>query len=273
MVNGPEQLEGQLRIGPRRAAIGTRRVALLEQIALTGSLSAAAKVVGLSYKGAWDAVNAMNNLADHPLVERSAGGAGGGGSRLTPRGEQLVATYRAAEEEQRRFFERLNRRIAHLPDDVHLMERLAMMTSARNQLLGEVTAVRLGTINAEVEIALRGGDGLTAVITRASAENLGLQEGVAVVALIKASWVVVAAGDHSKTPLSTRNRLVGTVDKVATDDVASEIVIRLPGGATLAAVITRESADEMGLKKDATATALFKASSVILAPAGDPIGL
>lgn len=266
MSDPVSRLESQLKIGGRGAAIGARRIALLEQIGITGSISAAAKAIGLSYKAAWDAVEAMNNLADAPLVARSAGGAGGGGSRLSPRGEQLVRTYRAAEEEQARFLARLNRRVQHLADDIDLMGRLAMMTSARNQLLGHVTAVHRGTVNAEVEIALRGGDTLTAVITRASAENLGLEEGVAVTALIKASWVIVAAGDVSASKLSTRNRLTGTIEAVTTDDISGEIVIRLPGGATLAAVITRESADALELKLGDIATALFKASSVILAP-------
>jgi len=272
MTDDVSTLDSQLHMGPRTGGIGTRRVALLEAIGATGSITAAAKAVGLSYKGAWDAVNAINNLADRPLVDRNTGGAGGGGTQLTDRGRQLVRTYRAAEEEHARFLAQLNRRLAHLADDLNLMERLAMQTSARNQLLGEVTAVRLGTVNAEVAIALRGGDSLTAVITRASAENLGLQEAVAVTALIKASWVIIAAGDHAGTLLSTRNRLVGTVDKITTDDVASEVVIQLPGGATLAAVITRASAEEMRLKTGDTATALFKASSVILAQTGGGLG-
>jgi molybdate transport system regulatory protein len=261
------RLEGQLAINARDGAIGARRVALLEQIDATGSIAAAAKAINLSYKAAWDAIHVMNNLAETPLVMRSAGGAGGGGSRLSARGRRLVRTYRAAEAEQARFLERLNRRVRYLHDDMNLMGRLAMMTSARNQLLGRVSRLMLAAVNAEVEIALRGGDTLTAVITRASAENLGLEEGMAVTALIKASWVIVAAGDVSDQKLSTRNRLSGTVASVRFDDVNSEIVIELPGGATLTAVITRASADALNLAAGATATALFKASSVILAAA------
>lgn len=259
------RLDSQLRIGGPKSAIGGQRIALLEQVQASGSITAAAKAVGLSYKAAWDAIHAMNNLADVPLVDRAVGGSGGGGSRLTPRGAQLVRTYRAAEEEQARFMERLNRRVQHLDHDMTLIGRLAMMTSARNQLLGHVKTITRGAVNAEVNIDLRGSDSLAAVITRASAENLGLEEGVAVTALIKASWVIVAAGDLSATKLSTRNRLVGTVDTVTTDDVSGEIVLRLAGGSTLTAVITRESADTLGLAPGDTATALFKASSVILA--------
>lgn len=267
MPQDVSRLDSQLHIGPRTGGIGTRRIALLEAIGNTGSITAAAKAVGLSYKGAWDAVNAINNLAETPLVERSTGGAGGGGTHLTDRGTRLVRTYRAAEEEQARFLERLNRRLSHLAGELNLMERLAMQTSARNQLLGTVTEITRGTVNAEVDIQLAGGDCLTAVITVASADNLGLEIGIPVTALIKASWMIVAAGDMADAGLSTRNRLVGAVAAITRDDVASEVTLELPGGATLAAVITRESADSLGLSVGHTATALFKASSVILAPA------
>ncbi|MBY0557601.1 MAG: LysR family transcriptional regulator, partial [Burkholderiaceae bacterium] len=72
---------------------GRERMALLAAIAGHGSITAAAKAVGLSYKGAWDAIEAMNNLAGVPLLERLAGGKGGGGTRLTARGQQLVENF------------------------------------------------------------------------------------------------------------------------------------------------------------------------------------
>lgn len=266
MTSDASRLEGQLHVGPRTGGIGARRIALLEAIGNTGSISAAAKAVGLSYKGAWDAVNAANNLSDAPLVERATGGAGGGGTHLTARGQRLVAAYRAAEAEQSRFLEQLNRRLAHLAgDDLHLMERLAMQTSARNQLLGQVTRVTRGTVNVEVDIDLGGGDRLAAVITNASADNLGIEPGVSVTALVKASWVILAGGDMSNARLSTRNRMVGTVESITRDEVAAEVTLRLPGGTVLAAVITRDSSDALELAEGDTATALFKASSVILA--------
>ncbi|HET8695127.1 MAG TPA: LysR family transcriptional regulator, partial [Aquabacterium sp.] len=80
---------------------GAARIALLAQLAESGSITQAAKAVGMSYKGAWDAIDAMNNLAGEPLVERVAGGKGGGGTRLTPRGAQLVENFRLIEREHR----------------------------------------------------------------------------------------------------------------------------------------------------------------------------
>ena len=59
--------------------LGKGRIELLEQIHLTGSISAAAKAMKMSYKAAWDAIDAINKLSDAPLVTRATGGKGGGG--------------------------------------------------------------------------------------------------------------------------------------------------------------------------------------------------
>ena len=64
---------------------GKNRIDLLAQIDATGSITNAARAVGMSYKGAWDAIDAMNNLAGEPLVIRAAGGKGRGGTQLAPR--------------------------------------------------------------------------------------------------------------------------------------------------------------------------------------------
>ena len=86
---------------------GSGRIQLLEQVALTGSISAAARAMQMSYKAAWDAIDAMNNLAAQPLVLRQAGGAHGGGTVLTPYGMQVVDQFRQAEAEHQRFLAEL----------------------------------------------------------------------------------------------------------------------------------------------------------------------
>src|SRR3546814_9280885 len=86
MAPAPLELDGSiwLRAGAQTWG-GKSRIDLLTQIDATGSISAAARAVGMSYKGAWDAIDAMNNLAGEPLVLRATGGKGGGGARLTER--------------------------------------------------------------------------------------------------------------------------------------------------------------------------------------------
>ena len=93
----PPHWLGRLNLAtPAGELSGERRIRLLEAIDEHGSITRAAKAVPLSYKAAWDALDALNNLAERPLVERSAGGRRGGGTRLTDARRELVALYRAA---------------------------------------------------------------------------------------------------------------------------------------------------------------------------------
>jgi molybdate transport system regulatory protein len=245
---------------------GASRIALLAAIGETGSITSAAKAIGMSYKGAWDAVDTMNNLAGEPLVVRSTGGKGGGGTTLTPRAVKLIETFRAVEREHQRFLERAGAAIEGFATEWDLIGRIGVKTSARNQLYGTVTAITRGTVNDEVMLALPGGHTLVAVLTHESTETLGLVKGAAAFALIKASWVVLLVENESGAPLqlSARNQLRGTVQSVKRGAVNAEVSLVLEGGAVITAVVTNESVDTLGLVEGGTAVAAFKASSVIL---------
>jgi molybdate transport system regulatory protein len=114
------KLHGKLSLDAAMGAfLGDTRIRLLEAIAQRGSISQAAKAVPLSYKAAWDAIDAMNNLAPKPLVIRTTGGKHGGGTELTTYGRRLIAFYRALEEEHRAALARLTERMnAMAGDDV-----------------------------------------------------------------------------------------------------------------------------------------------------------
>lgn len=75
-------------------AFGPGKADLLDAIAATGSISAAGKHMGMSYRRAWLLVDAMNRCFQNPLVETATGGSHGGGTRLTAEGTQLLASYR-----------------------------------------------------------------------------------------------------------------------------------------------------------------------------------
>lgn len=242
---------------------GADRVGLLHAIVQHGSITQAAKAVGLSYKGAWDAVNTMNNLAGEPLVERATGGAGGGSTRLTARGLRLVERFAQLDAAHQRFVKLLNDGSADLQTDFTLLRTLNMKTSARNQFLGTVTAIRAGAVNDEVELTLPGGVRIVAVVTRESTESLGLRTSMAAFALVKSSSILVAT-QLQDARLSARNQLAGTVVAVTPGAVNAEVVIEVTGGVTVAAIVTQGSLRELGLAPGMQATALFKASSVIL---------
>ena len=269
----PLELGGELWLRAGEQTLGgATRIALLAAVGETGSITRAAKAVGLSYKAAWDAIDTMNNLAGEPLVMRSTGGKGGGGTTLTPRATSLIAAFRTIEREHRRFIEAASAAVAGFDVDWALIGRIGMKTSARNQLFGKVESVVRGTINDEVTLVLPGGQAIVAVLTHESADVLGLQPGADACALVKASWIVLAVDDDDEAEaalkVSARNQLRGTVEDVVAGAVNSEVTLALDGGGTLTAVVTNDSVEALRLDAGRRAIALFKASSVILAVTG-----
>jgi molybdate transport system regulatory protein len=77
--------------------IGPGKIALLEEISSSGSISAAARAMDMSYKRAWDLVDDLNRLFGKPLVSARTGGKSGGGAALTPLGQSVVTRFRAIE--------------------------------------------------------------------------------------------------------------------------------------------------------------------------------
>jgi molybdate transport system regulatory protein len=263
-------LTGHLDIRTGTAAyLGDTRVRLLEAIAEHGSISQAAKQVPLSYKAAWDAVDAMNNLAEQPLVERSTGGKAGGGTRLTEHGRRVVALYRAMQAESQRGLDRATALLGQqLPEGdaasfQRLLRRLALRSSARNQFAGSVSALRAGPVDVEVVIRLDDRLELAAVVTQESAELLGLAVGREVVAMVKASSVMLVVDEALR--ISARNRFWGTVSRIVDGPVNAEVTLELGQGRSAVAVVTAESVRTMGLAEGVRAGAVFKVSSVILA--------
>lgn len=138
-----------------------------------------------------------------------------------------------------------------------------MKASARNQFFGKVSDVAIGTVNVTVVVGLKGGENIVATITKESAESLGIKIGSDVIALVKAPQVIVVT-DFGGYRISARNQLKGTVSRIQKGAVNSEIAIELAGGDSLTATVTNESIDTLSLSEGCSATAVFKAGSVIL---------
>jgi molybdate transport system regulatory protein len=94
----------------RSTAVGPGKIALLEKMRESGSLSQAARDLGMSYRRGWQLLASLNQSFNKPLVETAVGGSGGGGSRLTPLGESMIHAYRSFEKEANRRAERQFRR-------------------------------------------------------------------------------------------------------------------------------------------------------------------
>lgn len=138
-----------------------------------------------------------------------------------------------------------------------------MKVSARNAFEGTITSLVNGAVNAEVEVSTPGNDKIVAIVTEASVKSLGLTVGKKAIAYVKAPWVMVLTGTPN-VRFSARNQLAGTVSAVDKGAINSEVAIALPGGTVVNAVITNEAVLELGLKAGVPATALIKASAVIL---------
>jgi len=245
------------------AFLGEERIALLEQIAACGSITGAAKAAGVSYKAAWDAVDAMNNVAPAPVVETATGGRGGGGTRLTDEGRRLIDAYRTIAAEYQRFLAGVNAAMGDPGAALDLLRRLALRTSARNQFIGRIVAVTARTVDAEVEIALPGGERIVAGITNESVELLGLRPGRSVWALVKAVAVDIGAPEEA-APAAGTNRLCGMVQRIIRGDGPVEVVIALAAGTTVRGVTTLERLTALGIAEQDRACALFATSSVIV---------
>lgn len=207
-----------------------QRIALLQHVAEQGSITRAAKAAGISYKAAWDAIDELNNLAAQPLVERSTGGRGGGGARLSAEGERVLRLYQRLQALQAEILES-----AEDSSDLDLLGRLMLRTSARNQLQGRISGLRREGRHDRISLDLGGGLEIEALITRGSTERLELALGGTVVALLKAGWVRLL--DAAETPEPGSNCLKAKVEEVLIEeDGPGEVRLALGNGQTLCAI-------------------------------------
>lgn len=254
-------LAGELRLAGR---LDARFFALLEALDATGSINKAARTAGLSYKGAWLLLESACNLASEPLLQTATGGAGGGGTRLTPAARGLLEAWRTLQTDHREFLRAQEARLALLPALSGLLRRMSMKTTARNQFAGHVKALEIGPISATVTISLKSGDDITATMTADAAKRLKLKKGKEALALVKASAIVLVT-DFAGWQLSARNQLAGTVSRIERGAVSSLVILTLPGGAAITASVTNEGVQALDLKVGTPATAVFKAYAVMVA--------
>lgn len=255
-----DAIKPSLLLSKSGARVGADRIALLQAIAEHGSISAAGRALGVSYRAAWDAVQALNNLFDEPLIQAQTGGASGGAAQVTPRGLAVIAAFRRIERELAALIGGFEQGLSA----TDVLWSLGMKTSARNALRGTISRIKDGAVSSEVSLTIAPGIEITATLTMQSVKDLGLAVGQPAIALIKASFVVLA---KSETPLKTsaRNQLRGKLIRREDGPVSSEIVLELVGGKTLTATVTTDAAEELELALGDEVIALIKAPHVILA--------
>ncbi len=253
-------VEGDLRLV---GLLDTRMIGLLKAIAESGSINQAAKLVGLSYKGAWQIIEKANNMAPKVLISTATGGAKGGGTSLTTAGQALLELFTRVDTEHKVFLQKINQKLAEDPVAQLLLKRLVIKTSATNQLFGSITAIEIGAVNAQVVVKLKGGEQVVAAISLADLTQLNLVVDGDVILLINDPEIIMMT-DPESYQYSSRNCLAGKVMRIQTDGIDAEVVIQLSSGDSIVAMITQASAENMNLKLDTPVYALFKSNSVIL---------
>ncbi|CAN7286175.1 LysR family transcriptional regulator [Acidovorax sp. LjRoot129] len=254
-------------------ALTDKRIDILRQIGDTGSISQAARVVGVSYKAAWQAVDTLTNLAGTPLVARAVGGAGGGGARLTEAGQQLLTAADAMAQARGAVLSRWQA----TPHAGPALARLAVRTSMRNQwpcvvqrleVLGQIVRVHLA-FEAEVlaDAPTSAPTVLASRITRESAELLGLEPGLVVQALCKATAVRVERAGSPRTATRVQSaeagrfRLAAKAVRVVRGDSGDEVSAELAAGVQMVGF----AAPGSGLRAGSRVELLVDDNAVVLA--------
>jgi len=132
--------------------------------------------------------------------------------------------------------------------------------SARNQIKGIITEVEEGAVSAIVTIDAEGTP-ITATISNAAVKELGLAAGMEAYAVIKATSVLIAT-DVGK--ISARNRFAGIVEEVEAGAVQSFVTLRTAVGTSIRATISNSAVQDLGLKAGDAATAVVKATDVMV---------
>lgn len=203
--------------------LSDKRLQVLRALAGCGSISQAARNVGVSYKAAWQAIDTLGNLAGVPVVEKSVGGAGGGGTRLSAAGHALLHAADAMAQARGAVMQQLQA-CAH-----PVVQRLGIQTSMRNQwpclveqveVAGPLAQVHLRSTHAEIPVLAR--------ITAESAQLLGLQAQMPLLAMCKATAVEVQpqAADAARGP----NTWLGHVNRVTVGALGDEVSVQMAAG-------------------------------------------
>ncbi|MBI3533229.1 MAG: LysR family transcriptional regulator [Burkholderiales bacterium] len=243
--------------------LADKRIDILRRIGEAGSISEAARAAGVSYKAAWQAIDTLSNLAGAPLVERAVGGSGGGGAHLTPAGRQLLQAADLMQEARARVQAQMEQmaRGKENPLKAPGLAALGLRTSMRNQLPCRIKTLKRQGAAIRVELALPDGRSLFSRITRESAQLLGLQAGLPVLALCKATAVEVALAGKAA---DGRNLLHGHATRVSRAAAGGEVALTLETGLHLVGFAGSGS----GLKVGCPAVACVDESAVVIALAG-----
>ncbi len=248
-----------------RAPAVDKRLEVLRSIQYAGSISEAARANGVSYKAAWQALETLSGLAGAPLVEKSVGGSGGGGARLTREGVRVLEAADLLNEVRERTLAEIEQSSVGSGFDLRGLAGIGLRTSMRNQLPCEVREILRATSSAKVVLALQDGQSLSSQITLESLQLLGLRRGDKVLALFKATAVTVAA---TIVAAGEVNLLRGKVVRRGSGAARREISLQITPGLAVVGFADAEAEAQAPLKLRAAAMAALDPSAVVIGVPG-----
>ena len=259
-----------------------RRIEVLRRIQESGSISEAARQVGISYKAAWQALDTLSNLAGVELVHRSVGGKGGGGAVLTPDALLLLEAADAMVHARAQLQVQLQQAQSQSKAKAHnshtdapragisvatTLARLQVVTSMRNQWPCVVESVSAN--GPLVVVHMHGAEAgaqqfvVRSHITGESAQLLGLKPGLPVLAMCKATAVTVLAADTPERP--SANHWQGAVVRATRGGAVQELAVRLAAGVQLVGF----SREATSLRARAKVRVEVGPSAVVIALSGE----
>ena len=250
-----------LSLGGKQLA-NLRRITLLKQISNTGSISQGAKLAGISYKAAWDAVNDMNTALPQPVINSEKGGKGGGGAKLTEFGERLLKVYSITAQVQAMALDALLDDSIAMDSLLDLMAYFSLNTSARNQLKGCISSIEPLGLNDRILVTLGGGLQVQISVTHTSSQRLQLDVDKVVLLLFKAPSVAISI---KKSARDGQNSLEGCLLSMTELGDKVELAIDIGGKDVVYSVMPLPQFKHMAIEIGARCFVCFDASQIIIA--------
>ena len=261
MSNIVFSLESDLRLTKgSEEFLSPKRVQLLENITIYGSMAKAAKASGITYKTAWAWIEKMNSLASKPIVQRISGGKGGGGTIVTVFAKELIERFTQLEALHQKHLASLDRSFEDLDNG-------CMHDFVFSRLNAEIVDISQHDSRASVVVRLETLEVINAQVPVDFIKINELAIGSLVSVLIESEAVSVARYDEKE--LSSRNKLKTKVKDIMIHE--DEVLLRLSlrNDEIIDSQITYKSFEKLNIKKEDELLAIFKAYSITLLSRGE----
>lgn len=235
--------------------LNPKKVQLLENIIVYGSISKAAKASAISYKTAWAWIDNMNSLSPKALVQKVSGGKGGGGTLVTAYAKEFISLYEEIEALHKKHLDSLERSFDHLEDE-------KMKSFSFSRLNAEVLEISKHEKRATLSLRLGCGSLISAEAPIAFIEVNSLKPTSLVSVLIESEAVSVSKSFEKE--ISSRNKLKTKVEDIMIhgQDVLLRLCLR--NREKITSQITYKSYKDLNIKKEDELLAVFKAYSITL---------